>query len=474
MFIGRKHELDLLRRAIGSRQAELVIMYGRRRVGKSALLEKAGGRKGDLSFEAIQKIPQKKQIDHFLRQLAEQTRTPLSVARDWMEAFDVLTFHIQRGKHYVVFDEFPWMSSGRTELISVLKYFWDNRWKKNSGLTLVLCGSVGSFMLKHIVHSHALHNRKTLEIKLPPLPAAEAKQFFTGLRSDFETAKLLMIFGGIPKYLEQVEPTRSFTDNLDRLCFQRHGFFLNELETVFKEQFKVVRNYERIVRTLAKGSISREDLSRRLGIASGGGLSGYLEALEQADFVRIFSPTAAFGRGQKTRKVVLWDEWLRFYFTWVEPHRAVIETNTKPGLLDRLSGGNLNTYFGLCFEQLCMRNLPQIFAHLGLDFHQVTAFGPFFRQRGRKGSGEEGIQIDLLARRKGEVLSLFECKFRTTPVGVSVIDEVKRKVRFLRAPSRYTVERYLICAGDITPDLRKSEYFHRIAGLEAIFSRAGG
>ncbi len=472
MFVGRKHELALLRKAISSKRAELVILYGRRRVGKSALLSQAKKRKGDLYFEALQNVGQKKQIDHFLRQLAEQTGTPLTRARDWRDVFDTLTHHISRGRHYVVLDEFPWLASGRTELVSLLKYFWDNRWKQNPGLTMVLCGSIASFMLEHIVHSRALHNRKTMEIKLQPLTAREAKQFFSGYRSDFEVAKFLMIFGGIPKYLEQIDPASSLADNMDRLCFQKHAFFLTEFDTVFKEQFKVVGNYERMVRALAERSSSREELARRLGMASGGGLSGYVKNLQQADFIRAFTPKTITGRGRKTNKLVLWDEWLRFYFTWVEPHRQVIELNTRPGLFERTTGKGLDAYFGLCFERLCVKNLPQIFERLEIDFHQVMGFGPFFRQPRRKGNhdeGDEGLQIDLLVRRRGQVLTLVECKFSSRPIGPAVVEQVKRKEALLKAPSSHTLERVLISAGDISPAVQKSDYFHRIVGLEAIF-----
>lgn len=469
MFVGRDHERRLLEEAIASRRAELVILYGRRRVGKSTLLHQlVSRRRGDLYFEALRGVPQKQQIDHFLRQLSEQTGTPLAVARDWREAFGVLTFHLARKKRLVVFDEFPWMASGRTRLVSLLKYFWDNRWKDNPGLTLVACGSVASFMLEHLVHSEALHNRRTLEIRLPPLPAVEAKQFFGGLRSNHEVARLLMVFGGIPKYLEQIDPSRSFHDNLDRLCFQRHGFFLHEFDAIFKEQFKVTRSYGTLVRTLAVGSGSKEDLARRAGIASGGGLTGYLETLEQADFVKTFSPSPLFGKGRKTRKVVLWDEWLRFYLTWVEPHLQVIEMNTRPGLLDRLAGSALDAYFGLAFERLCMKNLPHLFEHLGIDFHQVVGFGPFFRQPARGAREAKGLQIDILIRRKGDVLTLVECKFSSRPVGVSVIDEVGRKIALLEAPSRYTVERVLLCAGEVTSGLQNAGFFHRVVGLEGI------
>ena len=469
MFCGREHELNIIRNAIASGRAELGIVYGRRRVGKSTLLAQAAARKGDFYFEGLQQVPLKKQISHFMQQLADQTETPRSVARDWREAFDVLSFHIQKGKHYIVFDEFPWMASGRSELVSLLKYFWDNRWKANSDITLVLCGSIAGFMINHIVHSRALHNRKTFEIQLPPLPATEAKLFFRKLRSDFEIAKFLMIFGGIPKYLEQIDPRQSLANNVDRLCFQKHAFFLTEFETIFKEQFRVTRTYERIVRCLAERSCAKEELARRLGLASGGGLSDYISNLAQADFLKVFTPKTVLGRGDKTRKLVLWDEWLRFYFTYIAPNQQVIELNTDPGLFERLAGPSLDTYFGLCFERLCLKNLPRIFARMEMENSSIMGFGPFFRQRKRNRESDAGLQIDILVRRKDQVLTLIECKFSSQPIGTSVIREVQRKVELLKAPRAFTIERVLICAGDVTAPLQKGDYFHHILGLDAIF-----
>jgi uncharacterized protein len=469
MFVGREYELSLLHGAIGSDRAELVILYGRRRVGKSSMLARLADRPGALYFEALQGVPRKQQIAHFMRQLADQTRTPLAVALDWQQAFDVLSFHVTAGEHYVVFDELPWMASGKSDLVALLKYFWDNRWKANSGLTLVLCGSVAAFMLNHVVHSTALHNRKTLEIELPPLTAAEALPMFRDLRSHHEAARFLMVFGGIPKYLEQIDPAVSLRDNLDRLCFQRHGFFLDEFETIFKEQFRSTRSYEAIVRTLAQGSGSKADLARRSGIAEGGGLTTYVENLERAGFVRTFSPATVLGVGRKTRRIVLWDEWLRFYFTWMEPHLEIIRANTRPGLVDHKAGDGLDSYFGLAFERLCMRNLPRVLENLGIDLHQVLGFGPFFRQPGRGSGASEGAQIDVLVRRRGDVLTLLECKLSARPVGTSVLDEVRRKIRVLKAPSTHTVERVLLAPGGVTSGVVNSGFFHRIAGIEVLF-----
>ncbi len=472
MFYGRDHELKLIKTAIDSPRAELGIVYGRRRVGKSALLTERGIRKGDLHFEALQKLSTNKQIGHFTDQLARQTRMPRILALNWKDAFDALTLHIRKGRRYVVLDEFPWMASGRTELVSLLKYYWDNEWKKNPGLTLVLCGSVTSFMLKHLVHSTALHNRKTFEIKLDSLPAHEAALFFKRKRSDFEIAKFLMIFGGIPKYLEQLDPAESLAANMDRLCFTKNSFFLTEFETLFKEQFKVIRTYESIVEALADRSSSKEILAKRLGMKPGGGLSGYIQALEEADFVRVFSPADVMGAGKKTKKIVLRDEWLRFYFSYVKPNRKIIELNSRPGLFARLTETSLDIYFGLAFEQFCMKNLTNLLAHTGINLDKIIGYGPFFRQPGRKKRKSEGLQIDILLHRRGHILTVIECKFQTNPVGLSVIRDVEKKISLLRPGRIYTVEKILVSAGPVSREVHQGSYFHKILGLEALLTRA--
>ena len=470
MFYGRTYELNIIKKAIVSKRAELGIVYGRRRIGKSSLLLKGISRKGDLYFEALQNVSNKKQINHFLHQLSVQTKSPKSIADNWHEAFDILTFHMKKKRCYVVFDEFPWMASGRTELVSLVKYYWDNYWKKNPNLTMVICGSIANFMFKHIVHSKALHNRKTFEIKLAPLSACESKLFFKQYRSPYEIAKFLMVFGGIPKYLEQVDPQFSFSENIDRLCFQKSSFFVNEFETIFKEQFIVIKNYERIVRQISQKSMSKEALGRQLNIPSGGGLSSYIYNLEQADFIKVFKSNAPFGASrEKTRKIVLWDEWLQFYFHYIAPNKRIIALNTEPGLFEKVSGQSLNSFFGLVFEKFCMKNLSNIFKHMGVDIHQVVDYGPFFRQKNRTKSLDEGLQIDILVRKKGQMLTLIECKFQSNPIGTSVISDVQRKIQLLKAPKSYSIERILVTAGEVTSNLNKNDYFHHILGIESLF-----
>lgn len=247
---------------------------------------------------------------------------------------------------------------------------------------------------------------------------------------------------------------------------------MTEFETLFKEQFKVIKTYEAIAEALAKRSDSKEGLAERIHMKPGGGLSGYIQALEQTDFVKVFSPLSITGLGEKTKKVVLWDEWLRFYFSYIKPNKRVIEINTKPGLFQQLAGKSIDTYFGLAFERLCMKNLPGLLSAVGIQLNEVLGYGPFFRQPARKSPNDAGLQIDILVHRQGHILTIIECKFQTTPVGLSVVQEVERKLALLKPGKIYTVEKILVCAGPITRDLQQSGYFHMILDIDTFFAPA--
>lgn len=467
-LIGRAEELKLLLSAKQSQKSELGIIYGRRRIGKTTLIKNPVSSSADLYFEGIKDLSLKEQVSHFTDQLAEQTNSMKVAGSDWKSAFDALTLFIRTGQHYVVFDELPWMASGKSTLVSLIKFYWDNKWKENPQNSLILCGSIAKFMVEHVVHSSALHNRKTFELKLGPLSAKEAKQFFSKTTSLHEITKYLMIFGGVPKYLEQIRSQYSFTQNMDKLCFSKHGFFLNEFETIFKEQFKSSRYYEKIVRLLAQGSISKEDLVKKCKISPGGGFTSYLENLKLADFIAIFNPVHFRNTGTKTSRVYLWDEWLKFYFFYIEPNVSIIAMNTRPGLFNQVTASSLDAYFGLQFEKFCHKNLISILDALEISLGDIIDFGPFFRQKSRS-DGTQGLQIDLLINVKNEILYIVECKFTSKPIGTTIIPIIERKIQFLEPSKKYSIKKVLISSAGITRELDKMGYFDFVLELDVFY-----
>ncbi|MGZ3769122.1 MAG: ATP-binding protein [Bdellovibrio sp.] len=462
-MIGRQAELNFLKRTSHSNKAELGIIYGRRRIGKSTLLQSLL-KKGDLYFEGIKGYSKQKQIRHFTQQLAIQTNTVPVDAKSWDDAFRALTTYIEKKRIYVVFDELPWMASGQKELIALLKYFWDNHWKKNTKLHMVLCGSIASFMVKHVVHSEALHNRKTYEFKLGPLPIEEAYQFFPKLPSEL-VLKYLLIFGGIPKYLEQIRIEDSFNGNINKLCFRKNSFFLNEFDTVFKEQFKTAKTYTKIVKALSQSSKSKEELAEELGISPGGGFTEYLNNLEMGDFIRSFNAfNFVGGVKDKTRKYYLWDEWLRFYFSFIKPNESKIRINTSQDLFSMISEGRRNQYFGIAFENLILKNVEHLFRLLDISLGEIKNFGPFFRFS--RTPGGKGVQIDLLIETNDNTLTLVECKNAAQPIGESIIREIDLKIKSARFPKKYFLRKVLVTGGTVTSGLKKKGYFSQIIYFE--------
>jgi len=458
MFVGRTHELTLIRERLSDRsKAQLIVIYGRRRIGKSTLIREAvSAERRVLFFEGIEGENTRVQIDQFLDDLARQTGRVRLGAKTWREVFRGIGEIIESGRWVLVFDELPWMGAGRTSIVSQLKLHWD-RWVRNPEVALFLCGSVASFMVRHVVHSKALHNRKTLEMCLGPLFPWEAGQFIPR-RSPRERAQLYMCLGGVPKYLEQMDPRRSVEQNLNKLCFTADGFFVEEYETLFKEQFRSLKVYESVVAELARSPASLSELGRRIGVVKGGGFREQLQNLVRAQFVREYIPVA-IGRsaGTRTRLYKLADPFLGFYFRYIHDNRGLISRNRKSENLFRsIVGPSLQQYNGLAFERLGEASIDRILDRLRIGLTDIVKMGAYFRQTRTRGAG---LQIDWLIIRRDEVWTLLEFKYLSKPAGLEVMHDIADKIRRLGAPEDVTVEPVLISAHGATKALDATGFF---------------
>jgi len=468
MFIGRDYELGQIKEKLrDTSRAQLIVLYGRRRVGKSRLIREAIKKeKNVLFFEGIEGEPTTIQIDQFLNDLSYQTKKLKLAAKNWREVFQGLEETIGTGRWIVFIDELPWLAAEKTSLISELKLYWDRWSTKNPKLVLFLCGSVANFMVKHVIHSKALHNRKTLEICLPPLGPKESSDFIKkcGLR---EKAVLYMCLGGIPKYLEQIDPKISIESNLNRLCFTKDGFFLTEFETLFKEQFRSIHYYEAIVKSLSNGPLNLSEISRITKLEKGGGLKNYLNNLERASFIKEYQ-TISFGKnsGVRTKTYKLIDPFLVFYFHFIEPNKKIIAKNKEYNLFESITNKNLSVYLGLQFERLCEDSLLVILKLINIKLTDLKNFGPFFQQKTNRGPG---LQFDMVLELTNGSIHLLEFKFRETPAGVSMINEMKTKIERMNFSPNITIEKTLISMNGFTKELIKANYFDHLLTLKDLY-----
>ena len=468
MFVGRKKELKLLDESYQSEKAELVVIYGRRRIGKSCLVEQFAKNKPHYyAFEAIEGEKTTAQIKHFTTSLKKQIKDPILESVDfksWEKAFAYITDKIITGKNskkkkILFFDELQWMAAGRSKLVSFIKYYWDKHWKNNNVL-LILCGSIASFMIKKVLSSNALYGRVTLEILLKGLPANEASCMFKNKRSKEEILKYLMVFGGVPKYLEMIDLNRSFNQNMNKLCFSPRGPMVQEVERLFYSQFREVQNYKEIVSLLKTGIYSLGEISKLLKISSGGGLKLYLENLERAEIIRSYIP---FGKNikSKLRKYSLADEYLHFYFKYIEPNLLMLGESVSERLFETLTGDSFNQWLGFAFERFCFKHAGILADCMGFK-DEVLLVSPYFAKRDQK------FQIDLLYLRAGKVITVCEIKHLKEPVGKGIIPEMTRRCALLEIPRGYSIEKALVSLYGPDHALRESGYFNHYITLEDI------
>ncbi len=419
-----------------------------------------------LRFEGLEGERTQAQLSHFMATLKSQTNDPLlRSARfsSWEDAFTFLTDRAILGKKKTIlfFDEIQWMAAGRTKLLSLIKYFWDLHWK-NANVMVILCGSISTYMTQKVVRSRALYGRITAEIGLRGLAPREAAMMFRGRRSLAEVLQYLLIFGGIPHYLEQIQLSRSFNQNVNRLCFTSYGSMTDEFEKIFYSQFREHRTYLRIAALLKERPLSLQQISQKLKMASGGGLKRYLSNLEQADILHVLRP---FRKSPTTKeaKYILIDEYLNFYFKFIRPHSQLIKQNDKNrNLFDRISKESLQPWLGFAFERFSLRHALWLADLMGFGEHVLEA-APYFRRDDRR------FQIDLLYQRTDKVITLCEIKYRNKQISTAVVPEVDRKCHLLDLPRGYTLERALISVHGPSAALRETEYFHHFVSLRNFF-----
>ena len=470
MFIGRQYELSEISDSLNDKsKAQLIIIYGRRRVGKSTLIRKSlDSRKKILWFEGIEGASTAVQIDQFLNDLSKQSGKVKLGAKNWREVFQGLGELIEKGHWHIVFDEFPWLGVGRTKIVSDLKLYWDRWAATNPNLSLFICGSVASYMVKHVIHSKALHNRKTLEICLPSLSPQETALFIKH-RSHREKAQLYMCLGGIPKYLEQIDPKKSLEQNLNRHCFKPNGFFILEYETLFKEQFRSIKVYEQIIQALAESPKNLNELQDYVGVTKGGGFADQLKNLIAAQFVKEYTPISLTKVSRtRTKQYKIIDPFLIFYFRYIRLNRKVINLNrSNENLFRAIVVPSFPQFQGFAFERFCEASIQKILKLLNLSLSDILDMGPYFQQKRKE---FKGVQIDWLIQRRDDTWTIIECKFHSKPLGLDIVNEVKSKALRISIPDNVSIEYVLLTNLPPNKSVLESNTFNQIITLEELLT----
>lgn len=474
MFVGRKKELDSLMELWDKPQASLAVCRGRRRIGKSTLVEEFARRSGAafVKFEGLAPrdgMSNARQLEAFGRQLGEQTKGGADAPKSWFDAFKTLDGRLRRKNRTVVlFDEISWMGKYDAAFPGELKYAWDNRFRRHPNHVFVLCGSVSSWIAENIVNSTAYFGRISRDLVVGELPPADAAKFWgarAGRLATREITNVLAVTGGVPKYLEDVNPALSAEENIRRLCFRTDGQLFSDFREIFNSVFGPSTAVKKaVLEALASGPKSCAELAVALRIPRGGTLDRNLKDLELAGFVaRESGLNPETGRSARVDRYRLRDNYTRFYLKYIQPN----EDQIRRGGFDGISLEGLpdwNAVMGLQFESLVLNNVPQLLPALHLERVPVLSASPFRKTDARTG----GCQIDLLLQTRKAVF-VVEIKRKDT-IGEEAEREVAGKVSRLSIPKGKSVRTALVYDGRLLPVVKANDYFDALVDIASLLA----
>jgi len=414
-LIGRTKEKEELLDLFYSERPEFVVLYGRRRVGKTFLVNSLF--ENDLAFRvtAVLNEDTHEQLRTFALALTKYGREEEQVPADWITAFERLRVLLEKSnrKRKVVFiDELPWFDTKDSYFISALEHFWNGWASTRDDIMLIACGSATSWIVKKLFRSRGgLHNRVTRRILLQQFTLSECRQYaeLEGLPSDeISLLEIYMTFGGIPYYLRLLNKNQGLAQNISRLCFSPDGELRDEFDNLYASLFKNATRHLLVVEALGKkkSGLTREEIKEATKLPEGGGLSEVLDELQLSGFIRKYSP---FSKKKKGALYQLVDHFTLFHLAFI----AGSPDHDRNFWMKKQETQSYKTWRGYAFEQVCLAHVESIQKAIGVSgvITQVASW--------KSEKSSPGTQVDLLINRNDRVISLCEMKFSDSELALT-------------------------------------------------------
>ena len=470
-IIGRKRELDVIDRLYHSDKSEFLAIYGRRRVGKSYLIEEAF--RDELTFSVVgtfkksgedeEAAYKRTQLRHFHRSLLDYGLDSIyKEPENWLDAFELLKklLSTNKGTRKVIFiDELPWLAGPKSsELIEELGYFWNSWAARQRNIFLIVCGSATSWMLDNVIRDYGgLHGRLTEKIYLAPFCLAETKQYYDrkGFHmSDYEIALSYMAIGGIPYYMDRMQPDRTLSQNINEFYF-RNITIDQEFRDVYTGLFQSAEKYIDIVRSLGDKfyGMTRTDLLSATGINGGGTFTRMLDNLQECGIIRSFS---RYGKQRKETIYQVCDFFTLFYLNFVG------NRSSRRDWIYFQRSHEYENWSGRTFELLCASHIGQI-----RDALRIKSVGQNYCWSGQGNDGSN-VQVDMIIPSPDERTDyLCEMKFSETVYHISADYEKKllAKLEAFKASKNHKASHSLLLVMVTTFGLGESVH-NRIVNAE--------
>ncbi len=410
-LIARERECAELEACLESDKSEFVIISGRRRIGKTFLVDKYFDGRFDFKYVGSHNLRTREQLQNFAKALKKYSKAKQLEFSDWTEAFDSLEEYLEslpNDKRKVIFiDEMPWIDTKRSNFVSALENFWNGWAASQYNIVLIATGSATSWMSDKLIKNRGgLHNRITRRLYLAPFNLHETEEYLKHRHTTWDRYEMLqcyMLTGGVPYYLDMIEPRDSMAQNVDRLCFAEGAPLRGEFEELYHAVFTNADSYIDVVRLLGqhKHGLTMAEIRKTLKLKSGATLARIVDNLEKCNFI---GKRAVFGRKSEVIYRLI-DFYTLFYFKFIE------NNNTLDHMwwTHNLNRSSITAWQGLTFETICMEHHEQIKKALGIS-GMATGVSTW-RCDADKEKELPGAQIDMIIERADRMIHLCEMKF---------------------------------------------------------------
>ena len=411
-IIGRIEEFERLNDCMRETTAQLIIVYGRRRVGKTFLINEFFDNRFAFKITGAYDQDKSYQLRIFSSELKRVSDKIQAIPTDWFQAFEYLRDYLEtlsdKEKQVVFLDEMPWLDTHKSGFLPAFEWFWNGWASARDNLVFVVCGSASAWMADNLSNNKGgLFSRQTCRIYLEPFKLFEVEQYLESKKirwSRYDIAECYMIMGGIPYYLSLLSNRFSYRQNIDRLFFKNKGELWDEFDHLYKTLFTNSENYIKIVEVLSSRNrgLTRNEIVEKTGLASNGTMTKMLDNLVSSGFVRV---SGFYNRKKKDALYQLADYYSAFYFRYIREHYGKDENYWS----NSIDNPSRRAWSGYMFEQLCKDHIAQIKHKLGIS--GVLTEESIWYTKGDYELGIPGAQIDLLIDRRDRTINLCEMKF---------------------------------------------------------------
>ena len=470
-IIGRLAEIKKLTVAVNSPRAEFIALYGRRRIGKTFLVNHVYKNQFTFKMTGVIEGTLKDQFTAFADAMNDYGFDMPEQPRDWMKAFimlkNALKQKVNSGERCVIFiDELPAMDAENSNVAGAIGYFWNNWASLHDNIIFIICGSATSWMITNVIDSKGgLHDRITVEMPIHPFTLKETEQYLEDKHFVWNRQMILqayMVFGGIPYYLSLLDSEESLVQNVDRLFFSQGMQMRREFRRLFNTLYKNPDRYIDIIKALSKSrrGLTRGEIAGVLKSANNGHLGKRLEDLVYCDLIR---KNVVREKEIKRKDAIyqLCDFFSLFYLTFID--RAEVEQHYWA---HHVNTPEVNSWMGLTYERICMAHIGQIKHALRIDAISTVNYS------WRSKTSTPAAQIDIVIERADKIVNICEVKYSQEAYKLEKeeYDKMcKRKNAFIQETGlRHTPWLTMITTEGIAPG-KYAEMIQSQVGLDGLF-----